>query len=209
MDFGSWSSSPLFFKEVMAPRKWAPKRRFSVVHVGRWLHETLWKWWWSPWGWPLFSLRDRPHHHCAAVCIGGNEGICWLIILNSVYLNLYHPEKVTWFLLNCLHVWSWVWDLWTTCRPLFSLRQTPVPTMCIGGKEGICWLIILNSVYLNLYCQEKVMRFPLNCLFVCLFDLWYGFFGNPADTSSHSEADHTTICIGGYELWWDIATVCT
>ena len=93
-DFGSWSSSPLFFKEVMAPRKWAPKRRFSVVHVGRWLHETLWKWWWSPWGWPLFSLRDRPHQHCV-VCIGGNEGICWLIILNSVYLDIYCPEKVT------------------------------------------------------------------------------------------------------------------
>ena len=129
-EFGSWSSSPLFFKEVMAPRKWAPKRRFSVVHVGRWLHETLWKWWWSPWGWPLFSLRDRPHHHCAAVCIGGKEGICWLIILNSVYLNLYCPEKVTWL--------------------------------------------------------------PLNCLFACLFDLGYGFFGRPADHSSHLEADPTT-----------------
>ena len=145
---------------------------------------------------PSSHSRDRPHHHCAA-CIGGKEGICWLIILNSVYLNLYCPQKVTWFLLNCLFVCLFDFGYGFFGHPADSYshsRDRPHHhcAACIGGKEGICWLIILNSVYLNLYCPEKVTWFPLNRLFVCLFNLGYGFFGHPTDPSSHSETDHTT-----------------
>ena len=52
-----------FFFFPTSKRSWHQENElqkgvFSILHVG-WLHETLWKWWWSPWGWPLFSLRDR------------------------------------------------------------------------------------------------------------------------------------------------------
>ena len=54
---------PALFSSQTSKRSWhleneLQKGVFSILHVG-WLHETLWKWWWSPWGWPLFSLRDR------------------------------------------------------------------------------------------------------------------------------------------------------
>ena len=112
------------------------------------------------------------------MCIGGKEGICWLIILNSVYLNLYCHEKVTAELFVCLLVWSWVWVLWLSCTTLFSLRdrdQSLPPMMCIGGNEGICWPIVLNSVNLNLYFHLTYVPYltwytPLHCMYCALPD---------------------------------------
>ena len=76
-----------FFFFPTSKRSWHQENElqkgvFSILHVG-WLHETLWKWWWSPWGWPLFSLRDKkrrsPLDSCSRSGIKMSCCCCWLI----------------------------------------------------------------------------------------------------------------------------------